>query len=214
MNSVKDKIEEHIHDSWKELFYDKFSNVRMKLLEKVIESDKEESNVFPSKFEDIFKIFKVPIDKISCCIVGQDPYARAGQAIGRSFAVSEKTPVPLSLRVMFKEIERTYGHVYTDRTLQHWEDQGVFLLNMALTVRQERSGSHLPYWEFFTEDVVRILNDRDIPFLLMGAFAKKLQVKTAVKTLHPAVEGYGKLKFVGNDAFTELNIWLNDKIIW
>lgn len=207
----KELIEKHIHPSWQPVFFELFSNVRMKLLRAVIKDSRETTRVFPEKFEDIFKIFKNPLESIRCCIIGQDPYPNYGQAIGRSFAVSETTPIPLSLRVMFNEIKRTYGEVHTDRTLQSWEDQGVFLLNRGLTVREKQASSHLEYWRFFTDRIVEML---DVPYLLMGAKAKELNVKVAVKTNHPAVEGYGKLKFTGNNAFLDLNSLLNEKIIW
>ena len=41
-------------------------------------------------------------------ILGQDPYANEGQAIGRAFAVSESTEMPPSLKYIFKEVRRDY----------------------------------------------------------------------------------------------------------
>src|ERR1051326_4628371 len=103
---------------------------------------------YPAK-ENIFNVFRMPLEDIKVVILGQDPYPKEGQAIGYAFAVSESTNKPASLRIIEKEI----GHEI-DKTLSHWREQGVFLLNTALTVEKGKAGSHLNYWQNFTRQVI------------------------------------------------------------
>jgi uracil-DNA glycosylase len=57
--------------------------------------------------------------------------------------------------------------------LSDWAEQGVLLLNTALTVRSGCAGSHLRMWRGFTTDTVRDLakHARGVCFMLWGAHA-------------------------------------------
>ena len=60
--------------------------------------------------------------------------------------------------------------------LAPWANQGVRLLNAALTVETDRPGSHLKGWRRFTEKVLRALNAQRTPlvFILLGECAVEL----------------------------------------
>jgi uracil-DNA glycosylase len=84
---------------------------------------------------------------------------------------------------------RTYTH--TDSNLSAWADDGVLLLNTALTVRAATPGSHSKKgWEEFTDKVIEIVDKyggsslpsegpaktglgRGIVFMAWGAWAAK-----------------------------------------
>ena len=114
---------------------------------------------FQPKKENIFNVFQIPIKNIKVVILGQDPYPTPGDAIGRAFAVSENTKIPVSLRNISQELENEglkESHNFDNpwKTLEHWQEQGVFLLNTALTVETGKAGSHLKYWQEFTKRVI------------------------------------------------------------
>ena len=44
-----------------------------------------------------------------------------------------------------------------DGRLLHWCDQGVLLLNTALTVRSKSPGSHTELWEEFTTELIEYI---------------------------------------------------------
>lgn len=115
----------------------------------------------PSK-ENIFKVFETPLNNIRVVILGQDPYPVPGDAIGRAFAVSRNKKTPVSLKIILQELHKEGFELpfYTNDwvTLEHWQEQGVFLLNTALTVETGRAGSHLKYWEEFTKKVVSFIS--------------------------------------------------------
>jgi uracil-DNA glycosylase len=104
---------------------------------------RKKGNVYPIH-KDVFRAFEdCPFKKVRVVILGQDPYANKGQAIGRAFAVSESAKVPPSLKNIFEEVCHDYPRrSMPKRTLESWAKQGVLLLNTALTVKQGCSNSH------------------------------------------------------------------------
>lgn len=114
---------------------------------------------YPPK-DSIFRVFKMPLEEIKVVVLGQDPYHGPNQANGLCFAVNENVSTPPSLKVIAKEIEQEgfKSEVLNWKTLKHWEEQGVFLLNTALTVQSGMAGSHLHYWESFTKRVINFIS--------------------------------------------------------
>lgn len=169
----------------------------------------------------IFRVFQeTNIKDVKVVILGMDPYPNS-LAIGRAFAVPQDANVPLSLREFIKEIRRVEkpSGLPFDLTLQHWVDQGVFLLNTALSVRSGDPGSHLNYWTKFTIDVIKKLNNNsEIVWGLLGANAKKFSQlinnkDNIVSWTHPAASRFGK-PFYNSNFFVNINNKLKDKIIW
>lgn len=125
----------------------------------------------PDQVLRAFQHFDLPDTKV--VIIGQDCYPTPGNAMGLCFSVPEGTTCPASLRNVFKELEREYGRKREKVDLSDWADQGVLLLNTALTVRCHQAGSHMRYWCDFTRDAVAAMaqETRGVVFLLWGAHA-------------------------------------------
>lgn len=228
------KIPDVIHPSWHEHLQPLFNDEKMMIIkDKIL----PECNFYPSG-PDIFKVFSMPLEDIRVVILGQDPYPN-GEGIGLAFAVNENTPIPKSLNIIFKEIiqpntsEEFVEKIKSkDRTLSSWVNQGVFLLNTALTVEERNPNSHTGYWQWFTREVVRIISTQTKVkpvWLLWGAKAQMFRAfiitprVTRIKegltipkndsynyileAPHPAAELYsgGKTKFSGCGHFTMTN---------
>ncbi len=61
-------------------------------------------------------------------------------------------------------------------SLEGWARQGVLLLNTTLTVRRREPRSHRGKgWETFTDEVIRVVNEKDEPvvFILWGKDAQR-----------------------------------------
>lgn len=168
----------------------------------------------------IFNAFEqTPFDQVRVVILGQDPYHKAGQAMGLSFSVPQGVRVPPSLLNIYKELERTIpgwqrpGH----GDLSAWAAQGVLLLNASLTVLEGQAASHAQIgWQRFTDAAITALSaqERPIIFLLWGAFAKKKadlidprrhHILTAP---HPSPLARG---FIGCGHFVETNRILSER---
>jgi uracil-DNA glycosylase len=150
-------------------------------------------------------------------ILGQDPYHEPGQAHGLCFSVNDGVPFPPSLVNIFKEIEAETGTpVLQSGNLTRWAQQGVFLLNTCLSVRQHQAFSHSGHgWETFTDAVISTLSrEREgLVFMLWGAPAgKKASLIDASKhyilrSAHPSpLSAYRG--FFGNNHFNLCNQYL------
>ncbi len=118
-----------------------------------------------------------PLAATRVVILGQDPYHGAGQAEGLAFSVPDGVPPPPSLRNIFKELQRDLG-LPSPRagSLHRWCEQGVLLLNSALTVEDGRPGSHARLgWQALTDAVLAAALADPAPkvFLLWGAHAQQ-----------------------------------------
>jgi len=133
--------------------------------------------IFPPR-DLMFTAFETtPYDCVKVVILGQDPYHKRGQAHGLSFSVPDGVKRPPSLMNIYKELnavdERQSGN------LLDWAEQGVFLLNSVLTVKEGQAASHRGKgWEDFTDVVLKTLNKKKEPvvFMLWGAYAQKKAV--------------------------------------
>jgi uracil-DNA glycosylase len=144
-----------------------------------LREEAKQHSIFPPH-KDTFNAFKhTPLDSVKVVCVGMDPYHSAGQAHGLAFSVPLGVPIPPSLRNIFKELKDDLGiEPPTHGCLIEWAQQGVLLLNAALTVRAGLAGSHQDIgWKIFTDNAIKLLNEQDRPivYLLWGAFAKSKQ---------------------------------------
>ena len=140
----------------------------LKLREFLIE---EYSNhtVYPDMY-DIFNALKyTSYSDVKVVILGQDPYHEPSQAHGLSFSVKKGVQIPPSLLNIYKEIHDDLGFPIPNHGyLESWAKQGVLLLNNVLTVRRSEANSHRNCgWEIFTNEVIRLLNERKKPIVYM-----------------------------------------------
>ncbi|MCV6794423.1 uracil-DNA glycosylase [Achromobacter ruhlandii] len=113
-------------------------------------------------------------------ILGQDPYHGPGQAQGLAFSVPDDCKRPPSLRNIFNEIAQEYPGtpLPTGNDLSPWAEQGVLLLNTALTVEDGQPASHAKRgWETVTDALIAWVAQDPSPkvFMLWGAHAQAKQ---------------------------------------
>lgn len=125
-----------------------------------------------------------PPDKVRVVILGQDPYHGRGQAEGLAFSVTPGTPLPPSLRNIFKELQRDLGtpqpaFPQPGGSLVRWAERGILLLNTCLTVEEAQAASHAGKgWEALTDALICHVSDgpQDVVFMLWGAHAQSKRV--------------------------------------
>lgn len=206
-----------INNDWQDFFDLETQKQYYANLRDFLKSEYKTQKVYPP-MEDIFSAFKLtPISNVKVVIVGQDVYHGAGQAMGLSFSVGDGVKIPPSLRNIYKELEAEGFHPDTSTgNLTKWAEQGVFLINSCLTVREHCPNSHAGFgWETFTDNAIKLLNDNNNPkvFVLWGAFAqKKEEVITnpnhlILKSAHPSPFSANR-GFFGNNHFIEINKFL------
>ena len=158
-----------------------------------VDALRKKGDIYPIQ-KDVFRAFKdCPFEKVRVVILGQDPYASKGQAIGRAFAVPKSTEVPRSLKNIFDEVRRDYPNVPNPkRTLESWVRQGVFLLNTALTVEDGDFNSHakIGWKKAVTIPTLKKLSaEREhLVFMLWGNHAKSFKQHILNQPRHLVLE--------------------------
>lgn len=135
--------------------------------------DKSKKTIYPSP-ENIFRVFEIAPKDIKVVILGQDPYYNPGQAMGLAFSVNSDVKAPKSLINIFKELKSDLGIERTNPDLTDWHEQGVFLLNTALSVPEMEPNKHKKYWKNFTNDLIQYLTEvnPNIVYIMWGNNAK------------------------------------------
>ncbi len=176
--------------------------------------------IYPEKTH-IFEAFKrCDFANLKVVIIGQDPYHGPGQAHGLCFSVLRPVRPPPSLKNIYKELHADVGFkMPTHGDLTKWSDQGVFLLNTALTVRKGQANSHKDCgWHKFTDAVIREIGrqKKGVVFLCWGRHAQS-KVKIidrrkhhVITSSHPSPLGATKTKepFIGSRCFSRTNALL------
>lgn len=196
-----------IDPSWQEI--ESFSNLKL-ILDEISALKSSGKIIYPV---DIFAAFnKTPLDKVRVVILGQDPYHNPNEANGLAFSVNEGIKFPPSLRNIFKELENDLGLVRTNSDLSDWAEQGVLLLNTALTVEKNSPNSHKDLWKDFTDNVIKLLNDQENPiiFVLWGSNAQSKKcfitnpIHYIIESVHPSpLSAYRG--FFGSKPFSKIN---------
>ena len=136
--------------------------------------------------DDVLRAFRQPFRDVRVLIVGQDPYPTPGHPVGLSFSVAPGVRPPKSLINIFREYCDDLGHpTPTSGDLTPWTENGVLLLNRALTVQPGKSASHRGKgWEAVTDQAIRALAAREQPMvaILWGNDAR------STRELMPGVE--------------------------
>lgn len=155
--------------------------------------------------KDIFKAFRLcPLHNVRTVLIGQDPYFTYRDnkpvATGLAFANSSDTPKEKyspSLEVLKESIINfsvPHNRIIFDPSLEKWEEQGVLLLNTALSCEKGKPSSHILLWRPFITSLIANLSKytSGIVYVLMGSDAQSLKsyinsrFNHIIETKHPA----------------------------
>ena len=206
-----------IGNSWDIILKDEFNKEYFIDLINHIKEEYQSKTIYPPQNE-LFNAFRyTDYNNVKVVILGQDPYHGPNQAEGLSFSVSNKVNKPPSLINIFKELESDMRIPFPEaNSLKPWAKEGVLLLNAVLTVEEHKPTSHASLgWETFTDDVIKILNEKEEPlvFILWGAYArKKKELITnkkhlVIESAHPSPFS-ARNGFFGSKPFSKTNEFL------
>lgn len=223
-----------IHPSWDDFF----DEDTMSLLAYIDQNISLPCNPGP---EHVLRFAQQPLDSAKVLILGQDTYPAPGVATGRAFEVGGlinwTDPFrQVSLKHIVQCIYETYtqNSAYTpfsqaiknlpilapNKLFENWTQQGVLLLNAALTCENNKPGSHSELWKPFTERLLKYLNQTKpglIVFLwgsVAQAFSPLLTTAKVYQCRHPMMcsPKYEDdfLKFQGFRETASIINWLGD----
>ena len=205
-----------INKKWDIVLKDEMKKPYFKELGIFVKNEYGHKTVYP-QYKNIFNAFRyTDYDEVKVVILGQDPYHGEGEAHGLSFSVEPGVRRPPSLDNIFKEIKSDLGVTRTNNTLTDWAKQGVFLLNSIMTVVKDTPLSHKGKgWETFTDDVIKLLNEREKPivFILWGSYARSKKALITnpnhyiIESAHPSPLSASR-GFFGSKPFSKANNFL------
>jgi len=133
---------------------------------------------------NIFKAFELtPFNELQVIILGLSPYftIKNGKPIadGLAFSTQDKE-LPPSLRILYEAIDKDlYNHSNPDiiksPDLSYLAEQGVLLMNSALTCEQHMPTVHIDIWKPLITHLFKIINDNfsNIHIILLGEEAQQ-----------------------------------------
>ena len=160
----------------------------------------QEKDVVP-ELPLVMRAFETDPMKIKVVLIGQDPYPTRGDAVGLAFAIHKSRQIPRSLVNIAKELKSDLPQVEVNTDspdLSNWSQQGVLLLNTALTTLEGQAGAHSKLgWEQFTYAALSELRLRNkLVLVLWGKSAITLGRKLAsnsregqiqlIESVHPS----------------------------
>ena len=215
IRGLKDKINgsgwEHILNPY--LDSEDFYKTMQKLI-KFVQEDKR----FTPKMKDWFKTFThCKYNDVKVIFIGQDPYPQVGVADGISFSCSYTMKEQPSLRHIFNSLEKQYPGYNRNPDLTRWSEQGVLMLNTALTVEINKIGSHYSLWRSFTEHLLKSISveKSQLIVVLLGKKAqewkKYLTNHIIIEVEHPAAAAYKGGVWNDQDLFIRINNTLKNQ---
>lgn len=197
------------------------------ILEELYFQTKSGDFKFTPVLKDLFRAFEeCPYDTLKVVMVGQDPYPQLGVADGISFSCSKTMKEQPSLRYIFNSLQAEIPDYERNPNLKRWSNQGILMLNTALTCQVGKIGAHIKLWEPFTSYLMETLNDRNtgLVYVLLGNKAKAWEsyidgFHTKLHVSHPASAAYQKQRiWNNNNIFKDINEHLEllygEQIVW
>jgi uracil-DNA glycosylase len=218
-----------VHPSW-ECF---FTNEKINEL-KGIEEDIGSS--YTPEAQNILRFAATDLGRVKVVILGQDPYPQKGTATGRSFEVGGisswhdlkrnaslvnilkllhknylKSPEVSPIKKIREDIDAgIFPLLPPDKLFRHWEDEGVLMLNAALTCEIDKPGSHKDIWSDFVRDALKFTaeNSRAARWFLWGKnacdFCSFVSEENKFESHHPRLYNRTPGSFLAENHFAKV----------
>ena len=167
---------------WRNLLGDYFDSSAWQDLEQNLQAalDGDPNHIRPEPHH-FFKALKLtPVKEVKVVILGQDPYHSPDLAQGLAFSIPANIPTnsrafPSSLRNISKALALEGFGQLPNGDLHAWAEQGVLLLNTALSVRLGEAGSHANLgWKSLIDRLISALAKQrpQLVWMLWGGHAQ------------------------------------------
>jgi len=208
------------YKSWDEILVPFYESADGKKIKEKIKEARSKSNIFPDGPKTFRAFQETPIVGMRMIIVGDEPYKKASFSEGLAFHTTQVYR-PKPLEVLFKNIWGTmyqfqnpditrdlaaeFNWMYPTNNLLPWAKQGVLLLNSALTIEEEKPGSHIDIWAPFMQYLIEKLNvsEEKYAFIFWGDNAIKWS-----KMINEARHFSGKTWGVESRVFPQAHDWM------
>ncbi len=171
---------------WREFLQGEFKKPYFLEIERrYLEALERSSCIYPISTNLFQALNLTPPHAVKIILLGQDPYhstylengIELPIAMGLSFSVNAKAPIPPSLRNIYKELHDSLGvPIPKSGDLSAWAKRGMLLLNAVLSVEKGKPNSHKHMgWEQFSDRILeRLFETRErLIVVLLGKIAQK-----------------------------------------
>jgi uracil-DNA glycosylase len=171
-----------IPEDWRDLLGDYFESPEWQALQTNLRTELNQvaKKVCPDP-QNFFKAFVLtPLAKVKVVILGQDPYHSPGLAQGLAFSIpgdisTNSRVFPSSLRNISKALALEGFGALPNGDLHGWTEQGVLLLNTALSVKLGEAASHANLgWKPLVDRLINALaiQKPNLVWMLWGGHAQ------------------------------------------
>ena len=169
--------------------------------------------------------FETPLDNLKAVMVGLCPYHTlkndAPVADGLLMGCSITGKLQPTLEQFYSGIEKEYYNglnvnYIPDPEVHYLSNQGVLMLNAALTTEINKAGSHLDVWEPFIKYLFEeVINSLGVPIIFLGKDAAKYKKYTGIfahvfELSHPASASYKNTEWDTEGVFSKVDVLLEE----
>lgn len=222
-----EKFKHLFHESWHDKIRPFIESEECDNIYKFLKTESQRGKKIAPLSVNVYRCFlETPLDELKVVILGMCPYhtLKDGSPVADGLALSCSVTGYLqpSLDQFYKAIEKdVYPNMCLDCDLKHPDltylaNQGVLLLNAALTTEINKAGSHLAIWEPFIKYVFEnILSTTGAPTIFLGKEAAKFTRYTGLfahnfVVSHPASASYKNTDWDCENVFSKVNKLLKE----
>lgn len=165
----------NIPNQWTDFFMREDIRKHIASISTALEVDvRDGAQLCPRNIDDVFMVFRmVSPANIKCVILGLDPYhTPVDAATGIAFSLPrDHTHINPSVSNILKVCRQCgFSRAENNGCLNNWVEQGVFLLNTALTSKAKRAREYISIWMPFTQQLIQYISKirTNLVFMLWG----------------------------------------------
>ena len=206
-----------------------FFNKLVPIYAKLKEDGTRGKRILPES-NNTFKCFeKTSLDNLKVVVLGMCPYHTISKkkvvADGLALSCSNTMECQPSLIQWYDALSNEYSmEIQYEPDLTYLAEQGVLLLNMALTTELYKAGNHLDLWKPFIKELFeQVISLTGVPIIMLGkeaGYAKKwlYPFQWGFNPSHPASASRSGQTWNSEGAFMKVNKILkdnnNEEISW
>lgn len=228
MNLEWEKFKHLFHPSWH--VYMK-SAIESEWMFKIFEKLKKEKEIICPSYENVFNSFLIDLNGVHTILILQEPYAwvKHGKIVANGIPMdcSNTGKMQPSLEQFYTGMEEELKEeIRGDISLSYLSEQGVMLLNSALTCKANKVGSHsslwIPFMKYIFEEIFYTRNGTI--YWMLGAEAKRIEKfiyplgNYIFHSSHPASASHKGTTWSSEGIFTKINKILKENssnyVIW
>ena len=221
-----EKIKENFHESWHIKMQPFIESEECDNIYRYLKAESQRGKYIAPLSINVYRCFmETSLEDVKVVMLGMCPYhsLKKGEPVADGLLMGCSTTGELqpSLAKFYAGVEKELYNglnlkFNADADVSYLANQGVLMLNAALTTEINKAGSHIKLWEPFTKYVFEeILATTGVPVIFLGKDAAKYEKYTppfsySFTVSHPASASYKQTDWDTEGVFTKVNKILKD----